>query len=110
VLTGPEAPPNEGPAGTCVNCGHAIPLLPPVMSRAAPIRLPAWLVVSAGLLGAGLVVGVILAVLSNVASIGGWLLIALGVGLVVGMGAFEAGYLDGPKRRLQEYLRRSPAG
>lgn len=106
VLGDPDASPEVNPAGTCVNCGYQFPLRPKETPATAQIRLPTWLVVSAAFLAVGLIVGIILAALSSVAEIGGWLLVALGVGLVVVMGAFEAGYLDGPKRRFQRYIRR----
>jgi hypothetical protein len=93
------------PAGTCIHCGYRLSAdAREAANRRVEARLPTWLIVFLGFLAVGIVAGIILAALSSVALVGGWLLIALGVGLVVGMGAFEAGYLDGAKRRLAKYL------
>jgi hypothetical protein len=56
-------------------------------------------------LAAGLVAGISIAALSGATALGGCLLLALGAGLVVIMGTFEAGYLDGPMRLLGKYFR-----
>jgi uncharacterized protein (DUF983 family) len=109
VLADADAPPDVDSAAACVNCGHQFALLPADAPASTPIRLPTWVVVSGAFLAAGLIAGVILAALSSVATLGGWLLVALGVGMVTIMGAFEAGYLDGPRRRVSDYLRRAAA-
>jgi hypothetical protein len=94
------------PAGTCVHCGYRFSSRPSeAANRRVEVRLPTWFVVFIGFLAVGLVAGIIVAALSSVSLVGGWLLVALGVGLVVAMGAVEAGYLDGPKRRMIRLLR-----
>jgi hypothetical protein len=94
------------PACTCINCGYRFSPRPwQAANRRVEVHLPVWLLIFGGFLAAGLASGIILVVLSGATALGGWLLLALGAGLVVIMGAFEAGRLDGPVRQLRKYIR-----
>jgi hypothetical protein len=82
--------PEDEPAAVCITCGYEFPL----RSQAGGARISGGLTVALLFLGAGLLAGVLLAVFSSATNVGGWLLVLAGVGLVVLMGAIEAGYLD----------------
>jgi hypothetical protein len=87
-----ERSPDDEPAAVCITCGYEF-----VLGSQPGSGFPHSHALSVALafLAAGLLMGMLIAILSRVPNAGGWLLILAGVGLVAGMGALEAGYLDG---------------
>jgi hypothetical protein len=83
---------DDGPAAVCITCRYEFLLSPQAGGGFSIGRGPVVAVVC--LIG-GLGIGMLLAALSSTTNVGGWILILIGVGLVTGMGALEAGYLDG---------------
>ena len=89
--------------GTCLACGGFFPVREPEPRPEAAIFSPTldpWV----ALIGC-LVVGVLfLAFLAHLQILGGVLLILIGVGIVVTVGAYEAGYLERPAKALRAGL------
>jgi hypothetical protein len=87
-------------AAICVNCGRRFPETDPPPAR-PELHIPVSVLIVFGCLAVGLAAGILFALLSNVPALGGWLLVLLGVSMVVVMGAFEAGYMEGFRLWLQ---------
>ena len=96
--------------GACLACGAVFPVDNVEQRPRAAVFSPAidpWV----ALAGCGLVLGLALAVLAHFQVLGGVLLIVIGFGLVVAVGAYEAGYLDGAVKSLRAGLGgRGPGG
>jgi hypothetical protein len=93
----------DGPGAVCINCGRSFSIEPSDGRRT--IRIPAGTLLILVCLALGVGAGIAFALLSNIPTLGGWLLVALGISMVVVMGAFEAGYMEGVRLWLQSFFK-----
>lgn len=93
----------EGPSAVCINCGRSFSV---ESSRGGgSIRIPNGALLVIACLALGLGAGIAFALLSDVPSLGGWLLVVAGISMVVVMGAFEAGYMEGVRLWLRSLFK-----